>query len=69
MWGPLALFQDNWKEAQPPTNLLDFVNGFRYRLNMFQEVARKNSARSQTKMKKCYDGQTEHREFLPGDLR
>lgn len=65
--GPLALFQDNWKEAQPPTNLLDFVNGFRYRLYMSQEVARKNLARTQTKMKKRYDGQTEHREFLPGD--
>lgn len=34
---------------------------------MSQEVARKNLARTQTKMKKRYDGQTEHREFLPGD--
>jgi len=65
--GPLALLQDTWKEAQPPSNLLDFVNGFRYRLYMSQEVARENLARAQTKMKKRYDRQTEYREFLPGD--
>lgn len=65
--GPLALLQDNWKEAQPPSNLLDFVNGFRYRLYMSQEVAKKNLARAQAKMKERYDCRTERREFLPGD--
>ncbi|KAG1927043.1 hypothetical protein F2P79_024489 [Pimephales promelas] len=51
-WMLLAAREDTWKEAQPPSNLLDFVNGFRYRLYMSQEVARENWARAQTKMKK-----------------
>lgn len=36
--GPLALLWDNWKEAEAQ-NLLDYVNGFRYRLYRAQEVA------------------------------
>lgn len=30
--GPLALLQDNWAKVQPPQNLLDYVNGSRYKL-------------------------------------
>lgn len=27
--GPLAVLQDDWKKTSPPTNLTDYVNGFR----------------------------------------
>lgn len=50
--GPLALLQDNWTEVQPPQNLIEYVNGFRYKLYKAQEVARDNLALAQGKMKK-----------------
>ncbi len=61
------MLQDGWKESDPPSNLLDFVNGFRYRLYTAQETAKRKLAGVQSKMKKHYDCKTEHREFLPGD--
>ena len=30
--GPLAALSGDWIEAQPPKNLIDYVNGFRHRL-------------------------------------
>lgn len=50
--GSLALLQDNWKEAQPSKNLIEYVNGFRYELHKAQEVARDNLESTQGKMKK-----------------
>ncbi|KAK7878623.1 hypothetical protein WMY93_030459 [Mugilogobius chulae] len=65
--GPLALLQDNWRESDPPSNLIDFVNGFRYRLYKAQEVAKDRLSGVQGKMKKLYDRHSVYREFLPGD--
>lgn len=65
--GPLALLQDGLKEAKPPQNLVEYVNGFRYRLYKAQEVARSKLTSAQGKMKKLYDRQVENRVFLPGD--
>lgn len=64
--GPLALLWDNWKEVEPQ-NLLDYVNGFRYRLYRAQEVASGKLSSAQGKMKKLYDRKVEDRVFLPGD--
>lgn len=50
--GPLALLQDGLKEAKPPQNLVEYVNGFRYRLYKAQEVARSKLMSAQGKMKK-----------------
>ncbi len=52
VWGPLALLRDNWAEVQPPQNLIEYVNGFRYKLYKAQEVARENLVSAQGKMKK-----------------
>lgn len=65
--GPLALLRDNWKEADPPRNLLEYVYGFRYRLYRAQEVAKSKLVGAQSKMKKHYDRRVEDRVFLPGD--
>lgn len=64
--GPLALLWDDWKEVEPQ-NLLDYVNGFRYRLYRAQEVASGKLSSAQGKMKKLYDRKVEDRVFLPGD--
>ena len=65
--GPLALLQDGLVESEPPTNLVDYVNGFRRRLYMAVEVARKNLEGAQANQKRQYDLQAEHRQFSPGD--
>lgn len=67
VWDPLALLQDKWKEVQPLHNLLDYVNGFRYRLYKAQEVVKNNLASAQDKMKKLYGRGVEDCDFLPGD--
>lgn len=38
--GPLSLFKDGWMEADPPMNMIDYVNGFRHRLYVAGELAR-----------------------------
>lgn len=67
VWGPLALLQDSCTEAQPPQNLIEYVNGFRYKLYKAQEMARDNLASAQGKMKEVYDRQLEKCVFIPGD--
>lgn len=64
--GPLSLFKDGWKGSDPPTNLIDYVNGFKHRLYSAGELA-KMLAASQAKMKKKYDRRVEVREFSTGD--
>ena len=53
--------------AEPPKNLIDFVNGFRHRLFVAGGMARDKLQMSQGKIKKNYDRHTEQREFSPGD--
>uniref|UniRef100_A0A3B4TE40 Gypsy retrotransposon integrase-like protein 1 n=1 Tax=Seriola dumerili TaxID=41447 RepID=A0A3B4TE40_SERDU len=40
--GPLTVLSDQWKEAEPPKNLIDYVNGFRHRLFAAGELAKRN---------------------------
>ncbi|XP_030283654.1 uncharacterized protein LOC115587797 [Sparus aurata] len=65
--GPLSVFKDGWKGSDPPTNLIDYVNGFRHRLYTAGELAKQMLATSQAKMKKQYDRRAELREFSEGD--
>lgn len=57
--GPLALLRDNSKEIEPPKALVDCVNGLLHRLYVAGELARKNLARAQKKMKHAYDKNAE----------
>ena len=65
--GPLSVFKDGWKESYPPTNLIDYVSGFRHRLYTAGELAKQMLATSQAKMKKRYDCRAELREFSECD--
>lgn len=65
--GPLNVLSDQWKDAEPPKNLTDYVNGFRHRLFTAGELAKKNLTLAQTKMKKLYDRRAERRVFSVGD--
>lgn len=65
--GPLALLQDGWRDMEPPSNLIDFVNGFRHRLYLAQETAKRRLVGVQGKMKQHYDRRAVQKEFLPGD--
>nr|XP_046229617.1 uncharacterized protein LOC124050808 isoform X1 [Scatophagus argus] len=65
--GPLTLAHDGVALSEPPSNLIDYVNGFRHRLYSAGEMAKEKLLNAQTKMKRLYDRKTEQREFSPGD--
>lgn len=59
--------QDGWTEAEPPKNLISYVNGFRQRLYTATQMAKANLSSVQKKMKLLYDKKTERQLFSPGD--
>uniref|UniRef100_A0A3B4ZKQ1 Gypsy retrotransposon integrase-like protein 1 n=1 Tax=Stegastes partitus TaxID=144197 RepID=A0A3B4ZKQ1_9TELE len=65
--GPLSVLKDSWVKAEPPKNLIDYVNGFRHRLVIAGGMAREKLRVSQDTMKNIYDRHTERHEFSPGD--
>ncbi len=65
--GPLGALADNWKNVEPPVNLIDFVNGFRHRLFTAGMLAKEKLELSQEKIKSWYDRSAERRTFSPGD--
>ena len=65
--GPLDLLCEQWKDAAPPENVLDYVNGFRHRLYAAGVLAKKNLGTAQSKMKTLYDRRAEKRVFSEGD--
>ncbi len=54
--GPLNLLYNQWKEAEPPENLIDYINGFYHRLYAAGELAKENLTSAQNKMKNCMTG-------------
>lgn len=65
--GPLAVLQDDWKKTPPPTNLTDYVNGFRRRLYEAGKLAKSNLEKSQRKMKGLFERRAKKGVFSPGD--
>ncbi len=65
--GPLTLLHDAVAPEEPPSNLVEYVNGFRHRLYSAGEMAKEKLSSAQKKMKRLYDRKTEQREFSPGD--
>ena len=65
--GPFALLCDSVRLPEPPQNIIDYINGFRHRLYLAGEKARKLLASSQVKMKRLYDRKAEVCQFSPGD--
>ena len=66
MLGPLKLLHDSVGLSEPPSNLVDYVNGFHHRLYAGGEMAREKLTSSQEK-KRLYDRKSEQRQFSPGD--
>jgi len=59
--GPLAVLRDAVApSSEPPSNLIDFVNGFRHRLYSAGEMAKVKLSLSQGKMKRLYDRRAWH---------
>ena len=65
--GPLSVLKDGLQGSDPPVNLIDYINGFRRRLFLAWQCAKKNLVRSQARMKKVFDRHAESRLFSPGD--
>ncbi len=49
--GPLASLHSDWKAAEAPKNVTDYVNGFRQWLYWANKVAKENLLAAQIKMK------------------
>lgn len=64
--GPLSVFRDGWMETDPPTNLIDYVNGFGHRL-CCRSAGERRTGSAQAKMKARYDRHTKVCKFSPGD--
>jgi len=58
---------DTVTPSEPPSNLKEYVNGFRHRLYSAGEMAKEKLSSAQGKMKRLYDRKTEQRGFSPGD--
>ncbi len=65
--GQLGALADNWKNVEPPVNLIDFVNGFRHHLFTAGTLVKEKLPLSQEKMKSWYDRSAERCMFSPGD--
>lgn len=65
--GPLATLKDNLVTSDAPTNLIDYVNGFRHRLYTAGSLARERLQLAQKGMKAQYDRRAELHVFSPGD--
>lgn len=65
MRGQLAALKDGWMEAEPPKNVIDFMNGFRHSLFEGGCLAKERFHISQEKMKWVYDRHSEYRELPP----
>uniref|UniRef100_A0A9J8CV35 Gypsy retrotransposon integrase-like protein 1 n=1 Tax=Cyprinus carpio carpio TaxID=630221 RepID=A0A9J8CV35_CYPCA len=67
--GPLKLVKEKWLDVErsTPTNLLDYVSNFRFRLSRACELAKENLKAAQEKMKTWYDRKAKHRVFCSGD--
>ncbi|KAI7800925.1 hypothetical protein IRJ41_015687 [Triplophysa rosa] len=65
--GPIATLTDTWDISEPPTNVLDYVNSFRYRLYEARAIAQRKLGKSQEKMRKLFDRKVKFREFQVGD--
>ena len=61
------MLKEMWLCEESDLSLLDYVSGFKQKLNKANEFARKNLKQSQTKMKTGYDIGARKRVFKPVD--
>lgn len=65
--GPIAVLADQWNTSEPPENVIDYVNSFRYRLYEARAIAQRKLGKSQEKMRRLFDRKVKSREFQVGD--
>ena len=65
--GPTAVLADEWCTAETPTNVVDYVSGFRYRLYEARAAARRKLGKAQSKMQRLYNRRAKNRTFNLGD--
>uniref|UniRef100_A0A3P8WEH2 Gypsy retrotransposon integrase-like protein 1 n=1 Tax=Cynoglossus semilaevis TaxID=244447 RepID=A0A3P8WEH2_CYNSE len=65
--GPVAVLQSGCQQSEPPSNLIDYVNGFRHRLYLAGKMAKHSLEKSQKKMKSLFDRKAKQRQFNLGD--
>ena len=63
--GPLAVLQDGLKPAEPPVNLIDYVNGFHCRIHLVVKMAGEHLIAVQSIMKWDYDRRAKPQVFCP----
>ncbi len=63
---PNAGLADQWNTSEPPENVIDCVNSFRYRLYV-TAIAQRKLGKSQKKMPRLFDRKVKSREFQVGD--
>ena len=66
--GPLSVLKSQCLKDHQAQNLLERVEGFYAKLKECRDLAEKNMARAQSKMKTWYDRKAVKRSFSPGDL-
>ncbi len=64
---PQPILLQQYKEAEPPKNLIDYVDSFYRRLHTAGEQTKENLISAQSKMKKLYDQWAECRVFSVRD--
>ncbi len=65
--GPTAVLADQWNTAEPPENVIDCVNSFRYRLYVTRAIAQRKLVKSQKKMPRFFNRKFKSRELYVGD--
>ncbi len=67
--GPIAVLADQWNlcTSEPPENVIDYVNSFRYRPYEARVIAQRKLGKSQEKMRRLIVRKVKPREFQVGD--
>lgn len=67
MRGPTDVLADEWCTAEVPSNVLDYVSGFRYRLYEARAAASRKPGKSQSKMQRLFNRRAVSQSFKSGD--
>lgn len=65
--GTIDVLADQWNTSEPPENVMDYIDSFRYRLYEARAIAQRKLGKSQEKMRRLFDSKVKSREFQVGD--
>lgn len=67
VWGLLCVWGEDFKNAEPPDNVLKYFNDFRSQLHVACATDQKNLGNAQNKMRQLFDRKAEIRFLEPRD--